>query len=326
MTLLIKIRDAYDRLAVGLNPTDELLHVEKIPGFEWARLGVKHDAVVLLLPPDEDREGRHYDLEHVWISPKTSYEIQESNTFRVETVAVISTKSQDVQFVNTFLELIAMLFDVGVRSDPGSVRNLIQDLVALFRDLTQPSRKSIQGLWGELFLINQSANVELSVRAWHTTPHDRYDFGWKHERVEVKTTMGPRIHTFAHAQLASVLGLRITIASLILNPVSEGRTCADLANRILGKLHCDSLRRSFVGQVVRTLGVNWQNQSSCRFDLDQAAQDLRFFDVEVVPKIKSSIPPNIFDVSYKSDLQVVSEMRRGVLDSRDEFTVALFNK
>ena len=324
MTFIDEILETYQRLAANLPADEDALFVEALPGFAWASLGVKHDAVVLLLPPDDGRAGPEHDLEHIWVSPNTTYKIVDSAGTRTQTVAVISTKSNEAWLVNAFLELVAMLFESGVSSDPDSVRKLVQDLIALFRALTQPGKKSLQGLWGELFLIDQSENIELAVKSWHTTPNDRYDFARAHERVEVKSTTGPRIHTFAHAQLAPVPGLQLTVASLVLNPDGDGCTCADLVAKILVKLNNDVLKRGFVDQVVRTLGASWQNQSGVRFDVDQAKQGLKFFDVEAVPRITSPIPPNVLGVTYQSDLQVAADFSRNSLDSKHVLTRTLF--
>jgi hypothetical protein len=211
-----------------------------------------------------------------------------------------------------------------VSSDPDAVRKLIQDLVSLFRALTQSNQKSTQGLWGELFLIDQASDVELAVSSWHTTPNDRYDFAKGHERVEVKTTTGPRIHMFSHAQLVPVDGLRVSVASLVLNRTGDGQSCADLVVRVLPRLSSESSRRSFVDQVVRTLGEDWNTQGGYRYDPDQALQNLRFFNVENIPKIVEPIPTNVHGVKYQSDLQVVAEMEKSEFDQIDQLSLALF--
>ena len=324
MSLLVSLLNTYQELIKGLQPNDETLHVQPIPGFEWARLGVMQEAVLLLLPPDVSSRDPDHDLEHIRISPHQQFNIRESSGLRVESVAVIATKNRDGWLVNAFLELVAMLFDSGVTSDQESVRKLVQDLVSLFRALTQPNQKSTQGLWGELLLIQLASDTELAVASWHTTPNDRYDFAKGHERVEVKTTTGPRIHMFSHAQLVPVDGLRVTIASIILNPSGEGTSCADLVSSILPKLLSEPTRRTFVNQVVRTLGDNWNSQGGYRYDLEQASQSLRFFDVENVPRINQPIPLNVHGVKYQSDLQVATEMQRSDLDTRDVLSLAVF--
>jgi hypothetical protein len=324
MSLLKSISDAYQGLLIGLQPNDQSMHVEIIPGFEWARLGITQDSLLLLLPPETNNGAPDHDLEHIRISPFQRFKINGTPDAHEEAVSVVATKSRDGWLVDVFLELIAMLFDSGVTSDEQSVRKLIQDLVSLFRALTQPNQKSAQGLWGELFLILQATDTNLAVTSWHTTPNDRYDFAKGHERVEVKTTTGPRIHAFSHTQLVPVDGLHVAIASLILNSSSEGASCADLVSQVLPKLGSEQLRRSFISQVVRTLGEDWNRQSGIRYDVEQAAQSLRFYDVKNVPKITQDIPTNVHAVKYQSDLQVASEMQRSDVDSRDVLCIALF--
>ncbi len=324
MSLLESMSATYQILLKGLQKNETALHVEVIPGFEWARLGITNDKVLLLLPPETNHEAPEHDLEHIRISPLQRFRIEVADGDREEIVSVIATKSRDAWLVNVFLELVAMLFDSGVTSDEESVRKLIHDLVSLFRALTQPNQKSAQGLWGELFLIHQASDTDLVVASWHSTPNDRYDFAKVHERVEVKTTTGPRIHMFSHSQLVPVDGLEVRIASLVLTPSVEGLSCADLVSQILPRLRTESSRRSFVSQVVKTLGESWNNQSGIRYDVEQAAQNLRFYDVKDVPKINHEIPPNVHGVKYQSDLQVASEMGQIDLDSRDVLSMAFF--
>jgi hypothetical protein len=320
MTVLATLKGLHDRLVSELDPEEEALRVEIIRPFPWARLGLKRDGIVLLLPEDRSSGAIEHELQHIRISSSSRFIVRDSDGEHEEAAAVVSTKSLDPWLVNSFLELLAMLLEAGTEGNPESVRKLIDNLVSLFRTLTQPAQKSVQGLWGELLLISQSSDVPSAVRAWHATPGDRYDFSIGHERVEVKTTTGPRVHTFSHTQLVPVEGVRITVASLILTPNSDGVSCSDLSNAILLDLDDVGLKQKFVNQVVRTLGSDWQNQSGARFRVDQAVEDLRFFDANSVPRITNPIPANVFAVKYQSDLQVAVSLSLGDLDENDLLT------
>jgi len=129
---------------------------------------------------------------------------------------------------------------------------------------------------------------------------------------------------FSHAQLVPVDGLRVSVASLVLNRTGDGQSCADLVVRVLPRLSSESSRRSFVDQVVRTLGEDWNTQGGYRYDPDQALQNLRFFNVENIPKIVEPIPTNVHGVKYQSDLQVVAEMEKSEFDQIDQLSLALF--
>ena len=89
-------------------------------------------------------------------------------------------------------------------------------LIELFRAMTTPSRKSVQGLWAELFLIAQSRQPTILVDAWHMLPEDRYDFAMDDQRIEVKSFSGSlRQHHFSLEQLQPPEGVKTLIASML---------------------------------------------------------------------------------------------------------------
>src|SRR4029078_3598315 len=93
----------------------------------------------------------------------------------------------------------------------------IATIVELFRSLQAPPRKSVQGLWSELFLIAEARHPTLLLRAWHATPGDRYDFNLGTARLEVKSVAGAvRHHHFSLAQLSPTGGTTALVASLFI--------------------------------------------------------------------------------------------------------------
>lgn len=66
----------------------------------------------------------------------------------------------------------------------------MNQLIELFRAIAKPARKSLQGLWAELFLISQACQPAILVDAWHTAPEDSYDFAVDNQRIEVKSFSG----------------------------------------------------------------------------------------------------------------------------------------
>jgi len=298
--------------------------VERLPRFPWARIGLTPSSVMLILPPDGAVGLVQHDLEHIKIIPLRDFTAQDKTGTHTESVTVVETKSLDGWLVNAFFELVAMLFESGVEQTPESIRELLDDLVNLFSALTRPALKSLIGLWGELFVIHQSKSVTDLVVAWHSTPQDKFDFAAGHERVEVKSTTGVRIHNFAHAQLAMPKGVRVTVASVILTPSTEGATCTDLVQLILARLPSGAHPKKFVDLVVRTLGEDWRRQSGERYDLEQAQLSLRFYDAVNIPKVLEPIPREVSAVKYQSDLQAVPELLFSDLEPQDSLTRSVF--
>jgi hypothetical protein len=310
-------------MTLGTSNAPEDLHAEPIAGYEWARLGVGTESIVLLLPA-ADAEPKQ-DLEHIRIDPNAHYRVFIGDTCRSENISLIATKGLDGWLVTTFLELTAMLLQASQSPSRQSVQHFIRDLVSLFRALTQPAIRTLQGLWGELFLIHQSADVDLLARAWHNSPKDRYDFSLGHERLEAKSTTGPRIHTFGHLQLAPVDGLRVTVASMILLQSDDGTSCGELTALITQRLKDLEIRNGLVKQVVRSLGGQWRGQAGVRFDLNHASNSLRFFDIVEIPRINGVIPAEVSGISYQSDVQMTRELAPTLLDPADRLIRAAMN-
>ena len=76
-------------------------------------------------------------------------------------------------FLRTLSPIISSLRERPTRDQVGEVVNR---LVELFRQASHAPRKTVQGLWAELFLIQRGADPAALVRAWHVEPEDRFDF------------------------------------------------------------------------------------------------------------------------------------------------------
>ena len=147
-----------------------------VPGFSWARIATKGTCVALITPYAEDMALYNIELEHIKVLFNLQVKIQSDTGSRVEHVSIIECKHSDPWLVDTFLELAAMVLMSIEVDTPISVNNFLRDLVNLFRALNQPSGKSVQGLWGELFLIHASKDPIKTLKAWHSHPRDKYDF------------------------------------------------------------------------------------------------------------------------------------------------------
>lgn len=323
MNLLPALLKIYGDLSSELRgDEDGAISVEVVPGFPWARIGVTASHVMLLLPPEGLNVLAELDLEHIRIKPFVEFRVRDNSGGRQERAVLVEAKNRDTWLVESFLQLVAMLFESGAQPTPNSIQQLLDDLVALFRALTQPPLRSVIGLWGELFVIYRSSDPQQLVGAWHTTPRDKFDFSSGHERLEVKTTTGPRMHSFAHAQLSMPEGVKATIASVVVVPQEDGMSCGDLAETILGRLTDASHKRKVVEQVIHTLGKEWQNQDSEKYDVEQAKIALKFFESRVIPRVSDPIPPQVSGVKYQVDLQGVVEMTNTEIDAQDKLTLA----
>lgn len=247
-------------------------------------------------------------LEHLSVVFDVPCRISKSDGITDEGVfTVIRCIGQERLLHTYFLRAIRVLLDLLPTSPTkAEVGQAISTLVELFRSITNSPKKSIQGLWAELFLIDTALHPELLVAAWHTTPHDRFDFNAGDERLEVKSTSQRiRQHHFALDQLVPIEGTMVVIASLFTEPVNRGMTVIELADKIRGKLHAFPSLAEYLDRVVTTtLGNNWRAAFDEQFDGHLALSTLRFYDAATIPSIPTPLPLGISDVHFRSDLSV----------------------
>ena len=101
-----------------------------------------------------------------------------------------------------FLRVMApVVAGLGAAPSRREVGRAISQLAELFQSSSQPSRKSVQGLWAELLLIANSRRPDVLVDAWHGDPEEVFDFSSRDQRVEVKSAAGEiRRHHFSLRQ------------------------------------------------------------------------------------------------------------------------------
>ena len=305
-SLKVLLGDLYLNLLADDN--QEFYVAQPIPGYPWARLALRDGCLALVAPSTTQADLFNVELEHIKVQFDLEVQIKTNNQTKIERVSIIECKNSTAWLLNAFLDFTSMVL-LGIDADmPVEVNKFVQNLVNLFRSLTQVSSKSVQGLWGELFVISQSTDPSISVLSWHSTPNDRYDFAKLAERIEVKTTTGIRRHSFAHEQISFVSGLQVFVASLILNQDEEGVSCADLVEGILPRLTSNESRQSLISKTVRTLGVDWRLQDSVKFDAESAKIALKWYDVADIPKIPNPLPAHIYALKYQCDLQTTAEL------------------
>ena len=296
------------RLDLAKKDDRESYIAQEVPGYPWARLGLKNGCLALVTTSTSQSGLYDIELEYVKIQFHLQVKIKTDNRLKTETVSIIECKNSDDWLVDTFLELVSMVLLGTDTAEPTTINRCLQDLINLFRSLTQISSKSVQGLWGELFVISQSLDPAVSVLSWHSTPNDRYDFAKLEERIEVKTTTGIRRHSFAHEQISINPGLQVFIASLVLNQDADGVSCAGLIENILPRLKSAESRQSLISKSVRTLGLDWRSQDSLKFDTESAKITLKWYDVADIPKIPNPLPAHIYALKYQCDLQTTAEL------------------
>jgi len=303
--------DLFRPLAIPQIGTETLTTVP-FPGHDSHRIAKNAEGHAIVLIRSVDDASRLVALpvrtEHLHVMYSTEYRIQyASGTVGQEVFTAITCLNREPAFVRYFLNVVAGLLDsLGPNPATGDVVRVVRTVVELFRTLTIASKKAVQGVWAELFLIATSRDKAHAARSWHATPHDRYDFVSGLERLDVKSSGDrERRHYFSHDQLSPPAGATLWIASVFAERTGGGVTLEEIINRA-----CDGLGNAEAARVrtttADTLGAGFVNALEVAFDFELASDSLRYYRATSIPHLSVPLPTDISEVHYRADLATSS--------------------
>jgi hypothetical protein len=242
-------------------------------------------------------------------------------------LTVVRCRTSEAPLHSLFLRIIGPLtLALGSEPSRAEVARAIASVVDLFQALREPSQKSLQGLWAELFLIAGASDPLLLLNAWHIAPDDRCDFSAGRERIEVKSASGRvRQHYFSLEQLSPPTGTHLLVASLFVERAGAGTSLEDLISAVSQRITDSPQLLERVNRLTfMALGSNWQAALDERFDLELAQESLAFFASDAVPKPSKELPAGVTDVRFRSDLSGQRSVdSSGMLASSGLFRAAL---
>jgi hypothetical protein len=258
-----------------------------------------------LLPDSDDHRAIGVRLEHLSVEPATQCTIiEQDGRYTIGRYILIGCTSSDAELQAFFLRVIsASVGSLGANPAQASISHSVELLVELFKGLRQPAKKSIRGLWAELFVIAESSSPIEMLDAWHGAPQELYDFSRGPDRLEVKSSTDKREHHFRREQLIPPEGCQLTVASVIVKSAGGGASVADLVE-LIGAM--DGMDASRIEKVCRiaaeTLGEDWRLGITLRFDLQWARQSVQFYEGSDIPGIRGFIPPEITEIHFIVDM------------------------
>jgi len=218
----------------------------------------------------------------------------------------LSCTSQDVNLYDTFFRLIETYLLHEAHSSVSVLIEALEKLVVLFQKLFDPSKNSIVGLFGELLVINESKDINPTLRSWHSQSTDLMDFAWTGGRLEVKTTISQtRTHDFSLEQIRPIQGLAKYVASVNLQEVHDGISIVDLLNSVLAKIKSPELINKVWELVFETLGQGYIRSDARKFDYSIAKKSLKFFNASSIPSPNFNLPQGVTSVRFTANLDSI---------------------
>ena len=319
MTDLFKI---FKRLRENTSVVKDTILVESIPNRVDHKIGVSEDGLPLFFIATKDTNINAMDinLKLIQVAFQKNCELITKEGHKsdgVYTIVSLKSDSEDIvkYFVNTVHYLINQL---ALNPSFPQIKAELNNLVNLFRSLSKPAKKTIQGLWTELLFINQSNNIEYVIKSWHQGKNDRYDFNDGIDKVEIKSTSkSDRIHRFSLSQLQEIKDTLIIIGSTFTVETGKGINANDLIETIREKISDPSLMLKIHNTVAETMGDNFQHIFDIYFDYNYALNSILYFNIRDIPKISSgALPSQITNVKFDCNLSNIDSINKKHITSQ----------
>lgn len=281
---------------------------QPVPGFPACAVGKDtsgHPA--LLIQADNAQPGTPAPLalEHLSVIHLVSCRVQGPDDGDLErTLSVLRCTEGDRAFHEFFLRSLHPVI-ASLPSSPSrqQITDAIERLIDLFRKITETPRKTVAGLWAELFVIASAADPSALLACWHSAPEEKFDFVRGIERIEVKAACGGlRVHHFSLEQLRPPAGAQVLVASVMLERAEGGSSMADLIDAIRQRVSDPELLIRLDIVVAHAIGQDWRSIQRPSFDRQLATASLRFLDASGIPSVPVPLPPEVSEVRFRVDL------------------------
>lgn len=307
---MFELKEVYERLPLPSSQNPNSFSAEAIKGYENHRIAkdISNNPSLLILISEQNHDFlvKNQNLFNIQVTHNLTCEIASKNEISFNNFSVVSYIGQDDDVKDLFLNTCQILIKtLGKSPSNKEIKNTVLKFIELFRALKETPRNTIQGLWCELFLIEQSSFPEKLIAGWHSTPEEKFDFSFGKLHIEVKSSLKEsRLHHFSARQLNPVNDAEIIIASILLSTNVSGLSINDLLIRINKNLRNHyKLKEKLYLLVYSTLGKDFVRVNHIKFDLEFAKNSLLFFQSDNIPKIQDvNIPKEVSNVKFTSDL------------------------
>lgn len=278
-----------------------------VPGYSSCAIGKDISGnPVLLIEADSGQPGTAPPLvlEHLAVIHLVNCRVQSPNLATCDRMlSVIHCTGTDRALHEYFLRsLHPVIVSLPPKPSRQHISEAIERLIELFRKMAEAPRKTVAGLWAELFVIAQACDPARLLASWHAMPEERFDFALGTDRLDVKSASGVRAHHFSLEQIRPTTPVRVVIASLLIEQVVGGTSINDLVDAIRGRIADPCLLIRLDSVVAQTLGQDWRAVQQVRFDLEQATHSLRFIEASTIPSVPVPVPAEVSAVSFRVDL------------------------
>ena len=301
--------DIFLEIEIPQTENPKLFNATALSDFSFAKIGVNYLGFpVILISSKFDQTHllqKNIKLKYIELTHNLECKVSENDKSKIDNYSVIVFKSDEETLQNYFFGIAqSLLNSLSKIPTQKEVFETFKNFVEIFRSLIETPTKTIQGLWAELMLIEQSKNPETLINYWHNLPEEKFDFNADSEKIEVKSSSNlERGHIFTAEQLSPPNDSQVVIASIFTKQVSNGLNILNLLDKINKRIVAAELKEKIYRIVSKTLGNTFEQTTKIKYDYDLAKNSLRFYRHQDISKVERvNIPERVSEVKFKSDL------------------------
>lgn len=304
----IIIKEQFPKLELHTTGEDSY-KVISIPGFQH-KLGKSDEGFpkFFICVNESTSQVKNIIRELLTVEYNQKCRVESENGLTENTYAIITLRSPEWILQSSFIDIVLLMLNK-MQNLP-SRKELaveVENLITIFSAMQNPPIKRMQGLWGELLVIESSKYPEQLVNAWHGSPNAKYDFTLGRDKIEVKTTSSEnRIHKFSLDQLNPSPNSRLLIASITVRESGQGnggKSVRDLFDSIYSKVTGSHERLHLYEVMAETIGRDISKLDTVFFDYTDAVDSLQYFRAQDIPHVdKKNVPAGVTEVKFSSDL------------------------
>lgn len=181
---------------------------------------------------------------------------------------------------------------------------LITSLEDFFKVTPEKNKRDIQiGVFGELLTIKYLYDIgyRAIVDKYHTNFYSKHDVEISSKlRLEVKaTTSEKRIHHFKHNQIMRK-DVSVVVSSVLLEESKEGLSLRELFDLVM-PLFANPDSQFALKKLMIRCGLDNEEYNGMAFSFDKALDDIKFYDVNSLPRIEKDSFDGIYNIEYDVD-------------------------
>ena len=297
-----------------------LYAIKPVPGRQDCYIGKDSDAHACFLVATVDRNNerfsprRYKDLDVQYGLLCNLEKVDGIST--EERLTVIRCRTSDEDTIRYFLSACNTILSVLGDEPTQKVIDLtVRRLASIFQKMQKPPTKTVNGLFGELYLIYRSASPIESLAAWRSDDAARFDFVAENIRLDVKVTeRRMRAHVFSYEQCNPPAGTVAIAASMFVERSPGGVSLLKLVDGIVSQVASDANLIFKLHEVMAaTLGSHLGEAMAIAYDTELADSSLCFYYLDNVPAVREPLPANVSAVHFRSDLSSLKPVSISVL-------------